>query len=242
MCLSTKATNVPTEGKLWLYLGASWTFVLLSKLHTGTIKDQMWIMRSSRWQESNLLKVPSDKPPWWTKELLKHTNFLPMCKFPPLQMTSPKAAPKGNNLESKKETHDKALNPRALRRLKRAFPPNCKRTWDKRHLKKIKSHIIAWKNKEIETRRKHVFSTSRFGFATTMLHKDNRKIVLMNGRQKGNNDSFCRKRAYCKEEGSAYRYQTAKYKTKRRISHPLQRRRNLFIKKKRLIIRAPETI
>ncbi len=64
----------------------------------------------------------------------------------------------------------------------------------------------------------------------------------MNERQKGDDDSFCSKKARRKEEGSIDRYQTATHKTKRRISHPLEHHKSFFIKKKRLIVRAPKTV
>jgi hypothetical protein len=136
---STEAADVQTESKLWLYLRASWAFVPLSKLQTDMVKDQVWINKSNKCQESSLQKIPSDKPPRWTKEPLKHKNFLPMCKFPPLQHNLTKSRSKSNNLKSEKKTHDKTLNTRALKHLRRAFPPNHeRRTWNKRHLKKKK--------------------------------------------------------------------------------------------------------
>jgi hypothetical protein len=65
-----------------------------------------------------------------------------------------------------------------------------------------------------------------------MLHRDNRKIVITNERQKGDDDSSCTKRACYGEEESTNRYEIAKYKTKGRISHLLERHISFFIKKR----------
>jgi hypothetical protein len=122
--------------------------VLLSKLQMDMVKDQVWISSSSRWRESNILKIPSNKHPWWTKELPKHTNFLAVWKFLPLQHNLTKSRSHNNNLESEKKTHDKTLNARALRRLRRAFLPNHKRrTWDRRPLKKKKKTVHCHRKK-----------------------------------------------------------------------------------------------
>ncbi len=58
-----------------------------------------------------------------------------------------------------------------------------------------------------------------------MLHKDNRKIVITNEGQKGDDDSSCTKRARYGEEESTNCYEIAKYKTKGRII-------SFFIKKR----------
>jgi len=66
--------------------------------------------------------------------------------------------------------------------------------------------------------------------------------MTTNERRKGDDDSFYSKRACREEEGSIDRYQTATHKTKRRISHPLEQHKSFFVKKKRFIVRALETV